>query len=94
MRCPAARDPRSAPRPFAATYIGGVLKFFIVVAVFAAVTYLVTRMLQERAGGTPAVRRRPRRPSQPPRPIAPDDDMDFLRDLDRKRRQPKDPDDS
>lgn len=69
------------------------LKFFVVVAVFAAVTYLVTRMLQERgAGGSPAVRRRPQRPSEPPRPIAPDDDMDFLRDLDRKRRHPKDPD--
>lgn len=71
------------------------LKFLIVVAVFAAVTYLVTRMLQERAeGGSPAVRRKPQRPSQPPRPIAPDDDMDFLRDLDRKRRHPKDPDDT
>lgn len=77
-----------------ATYIGGVLKFFLVIAVFAVVTYVVTRMLQERGegGGRPAVRR-PQRPSQPPRPIAPDDDPDFLRDLDRKRRHPKDPDD-
>lgn len=71
------------------------LKFLIVVAVFAAVTYLVTRMLQERGeGGNTALRRRPQRPTEPPRPVAPDDDVDFLRDLDRKRRHPKDPDET
>lgn len=69
------------------------MKLLLVVAVFAVVTYLVTRMLQERGGPKPAVRRR-QRPVEPPRTIAPDDDPEFLRDLDRKRRHPKDPDES
>lgn len=61
------------------------LKFLLVVAIFAAVTYFVTRKLQEHAD-TP-VQRRPSRPSAPPRQVAPDDDEDFLRDIDRKRRR-------
>ncbi len=69
------------------------MKLLLVVAVFAVVAYLVTRMLQERGGAKPAVRR-PRRSVEPPRTVAPDDDPDFLRDLDRKRRHPKDPDES
>ena len=72
------------------------LRFLIVVIVFAAATYLVVRMLQER-GLTPskspqAKKRRPPRPAKPPRMVAPDDDEDFLRDLDRKRLDPEDPD--
>ncbi len=69
------------------------LKFLVVVIVFAAVTYLVTRALQNRGpGGRPGLPRpkAPRRPSTPPRPVAPDDDEDFLRDLDRKRLNPPD----
>ena len=68
------------------------LKLLLVVAVFAAVTYLVTRALQERGpGGRPSIPRpKPKRPSTPPRPVAPDDDEDFLRDLDRKRLNPPD----
>jgi len=72
-----------------------VLKLLVVVLVFATVTYLVARALQERGqGGRPSIPRPkgPRRPSAPPRPVAPDDDEDFLRDLDRKRLNP--PDDS
>ena len=68
-------------------------KFLLVVLVFAVVTYLVTRALQGRGpGGRPTLRRpdKPRRPSQPPRIVAPDDDEDFLRDLDRKRLNPPD----
>ncbi|HWJ81934.1 MAG TPA: hypothetical protein VNS55_06845 [Nocardioides sp.] len=61
------------------------LKFLLVVAIFAAVTYFVTRKLQEH-GDTP-VQRRPARPSPPARPVAPDDDEDFLRDIDRRRRR-------
>ena len=69
------------------------LKFLVVVLVFAAVTYLVTRALQERGpGDRPGLPRpkAPKRPSTPPRPVAPDDDEDFLRDLDRKRLNPPD----
>ncbi len=70
------------------------LKFLVVVLVFAAVTYLVTRALQDRGPGEgpslPRPKPKPKRPSTPPRPIAPDDDEDFLRDLDRKRLNPPD----
>jgi len=76
-------------------YSGGVGKFLLVILVFAAVTYLVTRALQERGPGErPGLPRpkAPKRPSPPPRSVAPDDDEEFLRDLDRKRLNP--PDDS
>ena len=70
------------------------LKLLLVVVVFAAVTYAALRLMERgRASGSPTGPRRaaggPRRPA--PRPVAPDDDDDFLRDLDRKRR--KDPPD-
>lgn len=68
-------------------------KLLLVVLVFAAVTYLVTRALQERGPGerpTLPRPRGPRRPGPPPRAVAPDDDEDFLRDLDRKRLNPPD----
>ena len=69
------------------------LKLLLVVAVFAVVTYAVLRMLERRGGpgsasstgGRPTMRGTTRRP------MAPDDDEDFLRNLDRKRR--KDPPD-
>ncbi|HYG92089.1 MAG TPA: hypothetical protein VD859_00770 [Nocardioides sp.] len=68
------------------------LKVLLVVAVFAAVTYFAVRAMQSRGvGPTPPRSTRPRRPSTPPRPVAPDDDEDFLRDLDRKRLNPEDP---
>ncbi len=70
------------------------LKFLLVVIVFAAVTYVVVRMLQER-GLNPSqsrqVRKKRPRPTRPPKMVAPDDDEDFLRDLDRKRLNPEDP---
>jgi hypothetical protein len=66
-----------------------VLKFLLVVILVAIAVYLTTRSLQGR-GGAPLPRPRPRRP-QPPRVIGPDDDPDFLRDLDRRRRHPEDP---
>ncbi len=71
------------------------LKFLLVVIVFAAVTYVVVRMLQERGLGassqSPQVRKKRPRPTRPPKMVAPDDDEDFLRDLDRKRLNPEDP---
>ncbi|MCW2796796.1 hypothetical protein [Nocardioides sp.] len=66
------------------------LKFLFVVILFAVAIYLTTRMIQRR-GITPRTQA-PRTPSQPPRPMGPDDDEDFLRDLDRRRRHPEDPD--
>ncbi len=71
------------------------LKLLLVVAIFAVATYLITRALQDRGDGTPM--RRPSLPKQFPRlpqqrrPVAPDDDEDFLRDLERKRRHRQDP---
>ena len=65
------------------------LKVLLVVILVAVTIYLVTRAVQ-RAGGAPTPKR-PQRPA-PPRIIGPDDDPDFLRDLDRKRRHPEDPD--
>lgn len=69
------------------------LKFLLVVALFAAATYLTIRVIQRRGVLPPAAGRSPwpQRPA-PRRTVAPDDDEDFLRDLDRKRRHPEDPD--
>jgi hypothetical protein len=68
-----------------------VLKVLVLVALFALAVYLLVRMVQRGGGGFPASR--PKTPPTPPRrPVAPDDDLDFLRDLDRKRKHPDDPD--
>jgi hypothetical protein len=64
-----------------------VLKFVFLVAVFAAVTYLVARWIEQR-NASPAPRRRT---TPPARPVGPDDDPEFLRELDRRRRHPEDP---
>ena len=58
------------------------LKVLVVVALFALAIYLLARVVQRRG----ILDDRPGR-----RPFAPDDDPDFLRDLDRKRRHPDDP---
>jgi hypothetical protein len=75
-----------------------VLKVLLVVVLFAAATYYLIRVIERRGVARP-VRRRPEdRPgygtqSRPGRrPMAPDDDEEFLRDLDQKRRHPEDPD--
>lgn len=57
------------------------------VILVAVAVYFTVRAIQRR-GVAPA----PRKPKpQPPRPMGPDDDPDFLRDLDRKRKHPEDP---
>ena len=69
------------------------MKFLLVVIVLGVAVYLVVRFLQRRglsslrrgARTRPAPKPKPR-PTQPRRPVAPDDDPDFLRDLDRKKR--------
>lgn len=65
------------------------LKFLLFVILVAIAVYLTVRAIQRR-GVAPQVPRRPR-PQQPPRVVGPDDDPDFLRDLDRKRKHPEDP---
>ncbi|WP_114424479.1 hypothetical protein [Nocardioides houyundeii] len=59
------------------------LKILIIVLLIAVAIYLVARLVQGRGGSAP--RRRP----EPPRPVGPDDDPNFLRDLERKRRKPQ-----
>lgn len=65
------------------------LKFLLVVLLIAIAVYAVARVI-ERRGSTPTPRPRPRQ--APPRPMGPDDDPEFLRDLERRRRQKDEPD--
>ncbi|WP_193609458.1 hypothetical protein [Nocardioides lijunqiniae] len=69
------------------------LKFLVIVALFAVAVYVVTRLLQQRGPGGGRAPLQRRRPQPPPRVLGPDDDEDFLRDLDRKRRHPERPED-
>jgi hypothetical protein len=65
-----------------------VLKVLLVVAILGAAVYLTVRLVERR--GLPRPKPRPQ-----PRVIGPDDDLDFLRDLDfenrRKRKRHPDP---
>jgi hypothetical protein len=63
-----------------------VLKFLLLVILVAVAVYALVRVIQRRG-----VLPRHQPPSSPPRPLGPDDDPDFLRDLDRKRRHKRDP---
>ena len=66
------------------------LKALFLLALLALAIYLIVRTVQGRGG---VVQKRPPQQRRPPaRPVAPDDDADFLRDLDRKRKHPDDPD--
>ncbi len=65
------------------------LRFLFVLILFAVATYLLVRAFQQR-GLLPNKPVLPKR-SAPKRIVAPDDDEDFLRDLDRKRLNPEDP---
>jgi hypothetical protein len=56
------------------------VKFLLVVVVLAATIYLVVRVIQRRG-----VAKRPPRQRPEPRVTGPDDDPDFLRDLDKRR---------
>ena len=70
-------------------YIGGVLRFLFVLIIFAVATYLLVRVFQQRGllPDKPSIAQR----QAPKRIVAPDDDEDFLRDLDRKRLNPDEP---
>ncbi|MSZ77124.1 MAG: hypothetical protein F2667_08485 [Actinobacteria bacterium] len=61
------------------------------IAVFAAITYLTIRVIQRRGVLPPPQPKKRSAPPAKPRMVAPDDDEDFLRDLDRKRLHPDDP---
>ena len=62
------------------------MKFLLVMIVMGVLVYLLVRVVQRRGIAPRAGHRPPTRPPQPRRTIAPDDDPDFLRDLDRKRK--------
>ena len=71
------------------SYSWDVLKFLLVVALFAGVVYALMWTIERRRAAGPGEERRVTRPSPRPatKPVAPDDDEDFLRWLDRKRRK-------
>jgi hypothetical protein len=66
-----------------------VLKFLLVVAMIAGIVYaLMWTIERRRALGADGADPKPRREPKPPtRQVAPDDDEDFLRWLERKRRK-------
>lgn len=60
--------------------------------VLAVAIYLTVRLVEKRrgGGGGGSLSKRLRPPSPPNRPLGPDDDPDFLRDLNRRRpKRPK-----
>ena len=61
-------------------YAGGVLKFLIVVIALGVLVYLTVRVIERR--GVKPVTRRP-----PPRVMGPDDDPDFIWDLNKKSKK-------
>lgn len=65
------------------------LKLLFVVIVVGLAIYATIRLLQHDGSAMPRLRQAPRPPQ---RPQGPDDDDDFLRDLDRRRLHPEDPD--
>jgi hypothetical protein len=64
-----------------------VLKFLLVVVVFAAVVYAIAWTLERRRTLGPGNALPKRRAKPQIKQVAPDDDEDFLRWLDRKRRK-------
>lgn len=60
------------------------MKFLLVVILLAVAVYLVVRFLEKR-GGASGARLRP--PPRPNRPLGPDDDPEFLRDLNRRKKR-------
>ena len=62
------------------------MKFLLVAIVLGVAIYLLVRLVQRRRA---SARRPPGGPAGnlPRRPVAPDDDPEFLRDLERKKRK-------
>jgi hypothetical protein len=63
------------------------VKFLLVVVLVGVAVYLIVRVIQRRG-----IRPLPKPKPKPPRVVGPDDDPDFLRDLDKKKKHPEDPD--
>jgi hypothetical protein len=61
------------------------VKFLLVVVLIGVAIYLIVRLIQRRGV-------LPKPKPTPPRAVGPDDDPDFLRDLDKKKKHPEDPD--
>ena len=66
------------------------MKFLLVVVVLGVVVYLAVRIIQRRGGSAVSGRPPAPKPPGPRRPFAPDDDSDFLREIDRKKRRHQD----
>ena len=67
----------------------GWLVVIVFVVAVGPVAWLLVGRPRDEAAGTPAVRPGPR-PTAPGRPVAPDDDPEFLRSLDRSRSRERD----
>src|SRR6186997_2199814 len=67
-------------------YAGAMLRFVVFIALFAMVVYAGFWLLDRRRGGGGKKAAKP----IPRRPVGPDDDEDFLRELERRRRHSKD----
>lgn len=60
------------------------IRFVLVALLFAVLVYLFVRLIERRGLGAGRTTQPPKAPER--RTIAPDDDEQFLRDLERKRR--------
>jgi hypothetical protein len=69
--------------------VGRLAAFLVVLLVAVGVVVLLMRAATAASGANGGISTprppRPQRPQRPRRPIAPDDDPDFLRELDRRR---------
>ena len=64
------------------------MPYLIVLVIAVVVVILVMRAAAASGNGRDLPRARPpRRPARPSRPLAPDDDPDFLRELERRARR-------
>src|SRR6188768_170173 len=77
------RCPTGLPRTI---YAGAMLRFVVFIALFAMVVYAGFWLLDRRGGGGGRKAAKP----IPRGPVGPDDDEDFLRELERRRRHSKD----
>jgi hypothetical protein len=68
---------------------GGQMVFLVMLVIAVAVVVLVMRAASASDGGPggPGRPARQARPQRPSRPLAPDDDPDFLRELERRTRR-------
>jgi hypothetical protein len=64
------------------------VKFLLVLLLLTAAIYVVVRLSEQRSGRGGSFGARLRRPApRPDRPLGPDDDPEFLRDLNRRKKR-------